>query len=159
MHYVCEFRGSHSQNVCYTNWADPSENNIYRFRTEPELHYSHTQYMSHDMTKPTKWVCAQRRVRSTWTSAQSKILRADSEDSDQTVRMPRLIWVFTGRTLTLLILSCPGSYGTTESFSKWPEIWTYWVAVQVQEPLYTRRYNLFSWVGSIIALKSGFLSI
>ena len=27
--------------------------------------------MSHDMTKPTKWVCAQRRLRSAWASAQS----------------------------------------------------------------------------------------
>ena len=35
---------------------------------------------------------------------------ADSEDSDQTGRMPRLIWVFAGRTLILLVLSCPGSY-------------------------------------------------
>ena len=32
-----------------------------------------------------------------------------SEDSDQTGRMPRLIWVFAGRTLTLLVLSCRGS--------------------------------------------------
>ena len=34
---------------------------------------------------------------------------AHSEDSDQTGRMPRLIWVFTGRTVTLLALSCRGS--------------------------------------------------
>ena len=27
--------------------------------------------MSHDMTKPTKWVCAQRRLRSAWASAHS----------------------------------------------------------------------------------------
>ena len=31
------------------------------------------------------------------------------EDSDQTGQMPRLIWVFTGRTLILLVLSCSGS--------------------------------------------------
>ena len=36
-------------------------------------------------------------------------LHADSEDSDQTG--PRLIWVFAGRTLTLLILSWGGSFG------------------------------------------------
>ena len=30
--------------------------------------------------------------------------------TDQTGRMPRLIWVFTGRTLILLVLSCRGSY-------------------------------------------------
>ena len=38
-------------------------------------------------------------------------LHADSEDSEQTGRMPRLTWVFAGRTLTLLVLSCRGSYG------------------------------------------------
>ena len=36
-------------------------------------------------------------------------LHADSKDSDQTGRMPRLIWVFAGRTLILLVLSCRGS--------------------------------------------------
>ena len=64
------------------------------------------------MTKPTKWLCAQGRLRSAWVSAQSDqsslcaqwvakdpgFLNADSEDSDQTGRMPRLIWVFSGRT-------------------------------------------------------------
>ena len=76
------------------------------------------------MTKPTKWVCAQRRLRSAWASTQSdqyslciqwtakdpRFLHGDSDDSDQTGQMPRLIWVFAGRTLTLLVLSCPGSY-------------------------------------------------
>ena len=33
-----------------------------------------------------------------------------SEDSDQTGRMPRLIWVFAGHTVTLLVLSCRVSY-------------------------------------------------
>ena len=79
-------------------------------------------YMSRDMTKPTKWMCAQWRLRSAWASAQSDhslcaqwiakdpdFLRADSEDSDQTGRMPRLIWVFAGRTLILLVFSCRGS--------------------------------------------------
>ena len=33
-----------------------------------------------------------------------------SEDSDQTGRMPRLIWVFAWRTLIMLVLSCRGSY-------------------------------------------------
>ena len=32
-----------------------------------------------------------------------------NEDSDQTGRMPRLIWVLAGRTLILLVLSCCGS--------------------------------------------------
>ena len=64
------------------------------------------------LTKPTKWLCAQRRLRSAWASAQSgqsslsaqwvakdpSFLHADSDDSVQTGRMPRLIWVFAGRT-------------------------------------------------------------
>ena len=59
-------------------------------------------------------MCAQRKLWSAWTSAQSdqslrchggqwvakdpSFLHADSEDSDQTGWMPRPIWVFTGRT-------------------------------------------------------------
>ena len=35
---------------------------------------------------------------------------AHSEDSDQTGQMHRLIWVFSGRTATLLVLSWGGSY-------------------------------------------------
>ena len=68
--------------------------------------------MSCLVTKPTKWLCAQRRLRSAWAFAQSdqsslcahwvgkdpSFLHADSEDSDQTGRMLRLIWVFTRRT-------------------------------------------------------------
>ena len=33
-----------------------------------------------------------------------------SEDSDQTGWMPRLIWIFAGHTIILLVLSCRGSY-------------------------------------------------
>ena len=73
--------------------------------------------MSHDMTKPTKWLCAQRRLRSAWADWSESSLSAwrkfgslashwaHSEDSDQTGR----IWVFAGRTLILLVLSCRGS--------------------------------------------------
>ena len=70
-------------------------------------------YLSRLMTKPTKlhvrpakthislgirpvWseslLCAQ------WVAKDPSFLHADSEDSDQTGRMPRLIWVFAGRT-------------------------------------------------------------
>ena len=79
--------------------------------------------MSHLMTKPTKWVCAQRRLTSAWASAlsdQSSLSAwrsfgslatqsAHSKDSDQTGRMPRLIWVLAGGTLTLMVLSWGGS--------------------------------------------------
>ena len=43
---------------------------------------------------------------------------AHSEDSDQTGRMPRLIWVFASRTVTLLVLSCRGSYNVCRK-KKW----------------------------------------
>ena len=80
--------------------------------------------MSHSMTKPTKgqvcsaktqislgihplWsessLCAQ------WVAKDPRYLYADSADSDQTGRMPRMIWVFTGHTSHLLVLSCFGS--------------------------------------------------
>ena len=107
------------------------------------------------MTKPTKWLCAQRRLGSAWASKTTyqhhlnrhmtkptkwhvrpaktqislgirpvwsesllcaqwvakdpSLLHADSEDSDQTGWMPRLICVFAGRTVTLLVLSWAGS--------------------------------------------------
>ena len=70
-----------------------------------QLHESCYIHISRDMTKPTKRVCAQRRLRSAWADAQSdqsslcvqwvakdpSFRPADSEDSDQTGRMPRLI--------------------------------------------------------------------
>ena len=49
-------------------------------------------------------LCAQ------WVAKGRSFLHADSEDSDQTGRMPRLIWVFAGRTTTLSVLSWGGSY-------------------------------------------------
>ena len=74
--------------------------------------------MSRDMTKPTKWVYAQRRLRSAWASAQSDqsslsawrnlgslaTYWAPSDNSDHS--LPRLIWVFAGRRLILLVFSC-----------------------------------------------------
>ena len=79
--------------------------------------------MSHLMTKPTKWLCAQRRLRSAWASTQSDQSSLStcrklgslathwvySEDSDQNRQMPRLIWGFTGHIVILLVLSCGGS--------------------------------------------------
>ena len=41
-----------------------------------------------------------------WVAKDPSFLHADSEDSDQTGRMPRLIQVFARRTLTLLVLRC-----------------------------------------------------
>ena len=41
-----------------------------------------------------------------WVAKELSFLHANSEDSDQTGRMPRMIWVFAGRTVILLVLSC-----------------------------------------------------
>ena len=70
-------------------------------------------YLSRFMTKPTKWhvrpaktqislgirpVWSESSLCAPWVAKDPSFLHADSEDSDQTGRMPRLIWVFAGRT-------------------------------------------------------------
>ena len=62
---------------------------------------SHEETLSPIWSEPS--LCAQR------VAKDPSFLHADSGDPDQTGRMPRLIWVFAGRTLTLLVLSCRGS--------------------------------------------------
>ena len=69
--------------------------------------------MSHLMTKPTKWhvhpaktqirlgihpVWSETSLCALWVAKDPSFLQADSEDSDQTGWMPRLNWVFAGRT-------------------------------------------------------------
>ena len=83
-----------------------------------------TAYMSHLVTKPTKWHVRPAKTQislgirpvspesslSAWRKRRSLATHwAHSEDSDQTGRMPGLIWVFFGRTLILLVLSWGGS--------------------------------------------------
>ena len=65
------------------------------------------------MTKPTKWherpaktqisldirpVWSQSSLCAQWVAKDPSFLHVDSEDSEQTERMPRLLWVFAGRT-------------------------------------------------------------
>ena len=75
------------------------------------------------------------------------LLHADSEDSDQTGRMSRLIWVFAGRTAILLVLSCRGSYTLGPKYPRY---------------MYTRTYKQYThvyWVQEIherINLKDTF---
>ena len=69
-------------------------------------------YLSRCMTKPTKWPVHQETTQVSlgilpvWPepslcalriAKDLRLLHADSEDSDQTGRMPRLVWVFAGR--------------------------------------------------------------
>ena len=72
----------------------------------------HTSKMSCLVTKPTMWLCAQRRLRSARASTQSdqsfrRVLNGKlrvqaffmrTAKTDQTGRMPRLIWLFAGHT-------------------------------------------------------------
>ena len=67
-------------------------------------------YMSRLMSKPTKWLCPAKDqsghppslirvfVYVQWVPKDPSFLHADTEGSDQTGRMSRLIWVFAGRT-------------------------------------------------------------
>ena len=64
------------------------------------------------------WVATCQSIRPVWSESSLSAWRklgslathwAHSEDSDQTGRMPRPIWVFAGRTLIVLVLSCRGS--------------------------------------------------
>ena len=91
---------------------------------------------SHSMTKPTNDLCTQLRLRSAWASTWSEqsslcalwvakdpiFLHTDSKDSDQTGRMPRLIWGGSesslGAQVILLVLSCCGSFCCCSYFSK-----------------------------------------
>ena len=89
------------------------------------------------MTKSTKWhvrpakaqislgicpVWSESSLCTQWVAKDPSFLHADSEDSDQTGRMPRLIWVFAGRTLTLLVLSCGGSVLKALAISDSPKL-------------------------------------
>ena len=49
-------------------------------------------------------LCAQR------VAKEPSFLHTDSEDSDQTGQMPRLIWIFAGCTCHFTVLSCGGSF-------------------------------------------------
>ena len=82
-------------------------------------------YLSRDMTKPTKWVCAQQRLRSAWASAQSdqsSLSAWRKLGSLATHWEHRLLWVFAGRTLILLVLSCRGSFVCKYSLNTLPTL-------------------------------------
>ena len=78
--------------------------------------------MSRDMTKPTKMtvrpvktqirlgipVWSESSLFAQWVAKDSSFLHADSENSEQTGRMPRLNWVLAGRTAILFVFSCRG---------------------------------------------------
>ena len=99
---------------------------------QPKWAASWQYQMSRLMTKPTKWhvhpvktqislgirpVWSESSLCAQWVAMDPSFLHADSEDSDQTGRMPRLIWVFAGHTVILLVLSWGGS---NQKWVFWP---------------------------------------
>ena len=84
-----------------------------------------------------------------WVAKDPRFLHADSEDSDQSGRMSRLIWVFAGRTLTLLVLSCRGSYIVKWKLKNWRIIhhiscWNLWNFFFFIWPIGNNTYTLMS---------------
>ena len=86
-------------------------------------------------------MCARWRLRSAWASTQSnQSLRCPrgslathwvhSEDSDQPGQMPRLIWVFAGCTVILLVLSPGDSYLCIKHMDASSEFGTYHLCEQ-----------------------------
>ena len=88
---------------------------------KPQLWRAHISCL---MTKPTKWQVRPAKaqislgIRSVWSEYSLSAWRypgslathwVHNEDSDQTGRMPRLIWVFAGRTVILYVSSWDGS--------------------------------------------------
>ena len=89
-------------------------------------------HVSRLTTKPTNWSVAAAKtqisqgIRPVWSDSSLSAWRklwslathwAHSEDSDQTGRRPRLIWVFAERTVILLVLSWGGSIMFLRTFS------------------------------------------
>ena len=92
-----------------SDWPTSKTRSLSKNKQEQDL-----SNLSRRMSKPTKWLCAQRRLKSALAAAQSdqsslcahwvakdpSFLHAECEDSGQTGRMPMpsLIWIFAGRT-------------------------------------------------------------
>ena len=76
---------------------------------------------------------------------------AHSEDSDQTGRMPRLIWVFAGCTVTLLVLSCRGSDKLSIRHRKNVLKWSCKCFTATPHPIFSQAVSVF--FSSVIALK------
>ena len=62
---------------------------------------------------------------------------AHCEDSDQTGRMPRLIWVFAGRTLIMLVLSCRGADQTGKQ--TWKTLYELWCLTVSMTPVWSLK--------------------
>ena len=131
-------------------------------------------YLRHLTTKPTKWHVRPAKAQiilgirpvwqgsslSTWGKLMSlAIIRAHSEASDQTGRMPRLIWVFAGRNVILLVLSWEGSFyfvsfASTILISVISRRFISWNSPRKREYFYTDRSKavLLLWFLTVLAV-------
>ena len=99
-----------------------------KLRNNPVLLGKVKDHMSRDMTKPTKWLCAQRRLRSAWASAQSdQSLRCPHEES----LGPQLPIKRTAKTL-IRLGGCPG--WSESSLGAQTFCWFCDVAAHIQNP-------------------------
>ena len=93
--------------------------------------------MSRFLTKPTKWHVRPAKtqisfgIRPVWSESSLSAWRklgslatqwTHSEDSDQTGRMPRLIWIFTGRTTVRMKKACVLSYPLSAQRRLWSDL-------------------------------------
>ena len=98
---------------CIWNWPWPYSSQAWHLSPRSYSWSLMNKLMSCSMTKPRKWfvrpaktkisldirpVWAEYSLCAQWVANDSRFLQADSEDSDQSGRTPRLIWVFAGRT-------------------------------------------------------------
>ena len=86
-----------------------------------------------------------------------------SEDSDQTGRMPRLIWVFAGRTVILLVSSwggsgfeCSLSLGSCDWRTDWITEWRTdgWRRIQ-----YTRTFFVKCWICNLTQMEDKLITL
>ena len=89
-------------------------------------------HMSYLMTKPTKWhVCPAKTQNRVWSESSLSAWRKlrylathwATAKTDQTGRIPRMVWVFAGRTVILLVLSWGGSYWYILSYKFQAFVW------------------------------------
>ena len=100
--------------ICYQTSLSGGQLTGYIMNSVDELRHDKTNKMS---VRPAKTrislgirqVWSESSLCTQWVAKDPSFLHADSKDSDQIGRMPRLIWVVASRTFILLVLSCRGS--------------------------------------------------
>ena len=112
-------KGGYCARVSEVNWFEPRHDKTNKVTVRP----AKTQIsMGIRLVWSVSSLCA------LWVAKDPSFLHADSEDSDQTGRMPRMIWIFAGRTLILLVLSCRGSFCVNVNvilFFMWSDVCKY----------------------------------